>query len=364
MMFGTSKVFDFTKRIKRVSIANSDIADLQVISPHQLMLIGHKPGFTTLAVWDDQGVYDERQIRVEQTGHQQVLLSCTVAELNRTQIENQGINLSGAIPHTGVSLVGLPGSVATPYTASSQLSAQGSNGSTSGGILPFGGQLIPLLLSTNLTYGLTYDAGNFISTGFFQFLEEHQLGRILASPQLLANSGEEAKFLVGGEIPIVIAQALNTSVVFKQFGTSVVFIPTVAGRHDIELVVKPEVSEPDFAQGVQLFGFTVPAFITRRADTVVRLKDNQTLIIAGLLQHNRTQTINKVPYLGDLPFMGGFFRKTAFQDVKTELVISVKPQIVEAMPTGAEVAYPDRKMQSSEIKTERLSEPDPSRPRF
>ncbi len=121
MMYGTSKVFDFSQRLRRVSIADTTIADLQVISPHQLMLIGHKPGFTTLAVWDNQGNYEERQVRIEQTGHQQVLLNCTVAELNRSRIENQGINLSGAIPGSGVSLVGLPGAVATTYTASSQL---------------------------------------------------------------------------------------------------------------------------------------------------------------------------------------------------------------------------------------------------
>ena len=98
MMYGTSRVFDFPQRLRRVSIADTSIADLQVINPHQLMLIGHKPGFTTLAVWDNQGNYEERQVRIEQTGHQQVLLNCTVAELNRSRIENQGINLTGAIP--------------------------------------------------------------------------------------------------------------------------------------------------------------------------------------------------------------------------------------------------------------------------
>ena len=364
MMYGTSKVYDFPQRLRRVSIADTGIADLQVISPHQLMLIGHKPGFTTLAVWDNQGNYEERQVRIEQTGHQQVLLNCTVAELNRSKIENQGINLTAAIPHSGVSLVGLPGAVASQYTASSQLAASGSSGSTSGGILPFGGQLIPLLLSTNLTYGLAYDAGNLIGTAFFQYLEQHQLGRILAEPHLLANSGQEAKFLEGGEIPIVLAQALNTSVVFKQYGTSVIFIPTVVGKRDIELVVKPEVSQPDFAAGVQMFGFTIPAFVTRRAETVVRMKDNQTLIIAGLLLHQKTQTVDKVPYLGDIPWVGAFFSVKGYQDTKTELVMSVTPQIVGALPSGAQVEYPDKTLTEEDIKTQRLDTPDLTRPRF
>jgi len=364
MMYGTSKVFDFPQRLRRVSIADTTIADLQVISPHQLMIIGHKPGFTTLAVWDNQGNYEERQVRIEQTGHQQVLLNCTVAELNRSRIENQGINLTGAFPGSGLSLVGLPGAVATTYSASSQLSSTGSSGSTSGGIMPLGGQLIPLLLSANLTYGLAYDSGNFNGTGFFQYLEQHQMARILAEPHLLANSGQEAKFLEGGEIPIVLAQALNTTIVFKQYGTSVIFIPTVVGRRDIELVVKPEVSQPDFAEGVQMFGFTVPAFVTRRAETVVRMKENQTLIIAGLLLHEKTQTVNKVPYLGDIPWMGAFFSVKGYQDTKTELVMSVTPQIVGALPPGAQVQYPAKDLTEQDIKTQRLSTPDVSRPRF
>ena len=127
----------------------------------------------------------------------------------------------------------------------------------------------------------------------------------------MANSGEKAEFLSGGEIPIVIAQALNTSVVFKQFGTSVIFVPTVIGRDTIELEVKPEVSEPDYAHGVSMFGFTIPAFVTRRAQTVVRLHDNQTLIIAGLILHTKTSEVNKTPYLGDLPYVGALFKNTS-----------------------------------------------------
>ena len=136
------------------------------------------------------------------------------------------------------------------------------------------------------------------------------MAKILAQPRLLANTGEKAKFLSGGEIPIVIAQALNTSIVFKEFGTKVTFVPTVVGVNDVELLVQPEVSEPDYAHGVQLFGFQVPAFVTRRAETQVRLRDNQTLIVAGLILHEKKEIIQKVPYLGDVPYLGGLFRNT------------------------------------------------------
>jgi pilus assembly protein CpaC len=366
LMAGTSEVIDFQRRVTRISVADSKIADVQVIDPFELNLIAHQPGFTTLAVWDNNGQYEERTVRIDASGRQQVMINTVVAELDRTALENQGVNLSVALTKMGVSLVGLPGAVATPYTATSNLMSSGSQGSTSGGILPFGGQLIPLLLSSNLTYGLAAQNSNIAWQGFFQFLETHSLGKVLAEPHLLANSGEEAKFLSGGEIPIVIAQALNSSIVFKTFGTSVEFVPTVVGRDDVELLVKPEVSEPDYAHGVQLFGFNVPAFVTRRAETMVRLKDHQTLILAGLILHQRTSQIQKVPYLGDVPFVSGLFRTTYWQDQETDLVMSVTPEIVQPLPSGGQVFLPTHRsdLTPDEIKTRRIEPPDASRPRF
>ncbi len=359
--FGSSRLFRFERRIRRVSIADTTVADLQVIDPHQMMLIGRKPGFTTLAVWDSQGHYEDCQVRVAQSGREQVMLNVTVAEIDRTRIENQGVDLSAALTHYGVSLIGLPGQVATPYSSTTSL---GSSGSTAG-ILPLGGNVIPLLLSSNLTYALAAQNSNVQTQTFFRFLENNSLARILAEPQLVANSGEEAKFLSGGEIPIVIAQALNTSVVFHQFGTSVIFVPTVIGLDEIELVVKPEVSKPDFSEGVSLFGFTVPAFITQRAETVVKMKENQTLIIAGLILRDREAQVQKVPYLGDFPLVGGLFRNTTYSDQKTELVMSVTPKLVSPVPANAEVEYPERgAMTPEELRTAPLSQPDASRPRF
>ncbi len=353
LMTGTSEVIDFQRPMTRISVADSKIADVQVINPFQLNLVAHQPGSTTLAVWDDQGRYEERMVRIDGSGRQQVMLNTIIAELDRTTLENQGINLSVAFSKMGLSLVGLPGTVATPYTPNVNLQSSGSAGSSSGGILPFGGQIIPLLLSSTLTYGLAAQNADMLWQAFFQFLEQHSLGKILAEPHLLANSGEKAKFLSGGEIPIVIAQALNSSIVFKTFGTSVEF-------------VKPEVSEPDYAHGVNLFGFTVPAFVTRRAETLVRLKDRQTLIIAGLILHEKTSEVQKVPYLGDIPILRGFFRTTYWSDKETDLVMSVTPEIVRPLPQGGQVFLPSNRgnMSYDEIKTKPIDPPDASRPRF
>ena len=363
---GSSRIIDFVTKLRRVSIADTTIADIQVINPFQVNLIGHKPGFTTLAIWDQSGNYQERPVRIDPNGKQQVLLNTMVAELDRSNIENQGTNLSGALAHAGVSLVGLPGAVATPYSPSESVTSPSGVVSSVQQSLAPAGSLTGLILSQGLTYGLAVGNNDYQVQGFFQYLENHQLAKILAQPHLLANSGEEAKFLSGGEIPIVIAQALNTSIVFKQFGTSVEFVPTVVGRNDIELLVKPEVSEPDYAHGVNLFGFTVPAFVTRRAETLVQLKDNQTLIIAGLILHEKKTQVQKVPYLGDLPYAGGLFRNTSYSNTETDLIMSVTPQIVQPLPDGAAVYNPTSvpELTTQQIETRRLAQPDASRPRF
>jgi pilus assembly protein CpaC len=363
---GSSRIIDFATKLRRVSIADTTVADIQVINPFQINLIGHKPGFTTLALWDQDGQYQERPVRIDPNGKQQVLLNTMVAELDRSAIENQGTNIGAALPRLGLSFVSLPGAVATPF--SPQVTITGSNGqvTSAGQTMAPGGALTGLLLSQAMTYGVAASNSNYQLQGYFQYLETHNLAKILAQPHLLANSGEEAKFLSGGEIPIVIAQALNSSIVFKQFGTSVEFVPTVVGKNDIQLLVKPEVSEPDFAHGVQLFGFNVPAFVTRRAETLVQLKDNQTLIIAGLILHEKKTFINKVPYMGDIPYVGGLFRTTSYNNSETDLVMSVTPQIVQPLPDGAAVYNPTSvpDMTTQQVETRRLAQPDITRPRF
>jgi Flp pilus assembly secretin CpaC len=348
---GSSSIYDFPRRIRRISIADTGVADLQVINPFQINLVGHKEGFTTLAVWDIHGQYEERQIRVDPFGRQQVMLNVIVSELNRSRMEAQGIDWSLQFSNYNFSILGLPGGLSsinqgTPLTPP--------------------GAILPLLLSTNVNYAVVGGGQGVNAQAFFNFLEQHSLAKVLAEPHILANSGEKAEFLSGGEIPIVLAQALNTSIVFKQYGTSVVFVPTVIGRDDIALEVKPEVSQPDFSLGVSLFGFTVPAFITRRAQTFVRLKNNQTLIIAGLLLRTRTSQINKTPYLGDLPYLGYLFKRTTYQDQQSDLVMSVTPQIVSPMPSfGGPLLPTDHpQLTHSDVRTKRLSAEDASRPRF
>jgi pilus assembly protein CpaC len=248
LMSGASRLLDFPVPLRRVSVADSSIADVQVISPNQLMLVGHQPGFTTLITWDRYGSYREQSIRIDQGGPGEVQLNVVVAESNRSKLEQQGIDITMVFANAGLSVVGLPGGVAMPYTPTVNLAATGGAGTIMAlppsGVLPNAGSLIPLLLSPSVTYGIATQNGQVTTNSFIQLLEQHALAKILAEPRLIAESGQQAQFLSGGEIPIVISQALNTSIVFKQYGTSVKFVPTVIAAIKAKLNFESDLSYP------------------------------------------------------------------------------------------------------------------------
>jgi len=161
---------------------------------------------------------------------------------------------------------------------------------------------------------------------------------LLAEPNLTAESGTTATFLAGGEIPVPIAQGLgSTSVDYKQYGVSISFTPTVLATGHINLKVHPEVSTLDPANSVQFAvsgtaTSTIPALTTRRAETTVDLASGQSFAVAGLIQNDNNNSIQKLPGVGDLPVIGALFRSEQFTRNQTELVIIVTPYVVR--PTG------------------------------
>src|SRR5206468_533415 len=167
-------------------------------------------------------------------------------------------------------------------------------------------------------------------TAFVQALQTEGLATILAQPKLLAMSGQNAVFQVGGEIPIRIATGFSADIEFKPFGTLINFIPQVSDEGDIMLTVTPEVSQPDFNSPVE----GIPSFRTRRASTSTRLRNGETLVIGGLLQTNRTESVSGVPYLQNLPLVGYIFRNTHYESQVTELMVIITPHLVQALPPG------------------------------
>lgn len=166
-------------------------------------------------------------------------------------------------------------------------------------------------------------------------LSQRGLFQSLAEPNLVAESGKEASFLAGGEIPIPIAQGSSTglaiTVQYKEFGIRLSFTPVVTGDR-IHLKLRPEVSSLDFPNGIVIQGFRIPALTTRRTETELELANGQTFAIAGLLNNNMSSTLRKIPGIGDVPVLGLLFQSKAAQKDQTELVVMITPEI---LPTGS-----------------------------
>ena len=188
---------------------------------------------------------------------------------------------------------------------------------------------------------------------FFVLSERYDLGLLvralqtrglfesLAEPNLVAESGKEASFLAGGEFPIPVAQGIGSnigiSVTFKEFGVRLTFLPTVNGDR-VHLKVRPEVSLLDFSNAVVMSGFRIPALTVRRTETELELRDGQTFAIAGLMNNSMTQTLSKVPGIGDIPILGYLFKSKAARKEQTELVVIITPQI---LPQGSSGVTPN-----------------------
>jgi pilus assembly protein CpaC len=163
---------------------------------------------------------------------------------------------------------------------------------------------------------------------------------VLAEPNLTSLSGETATFLAGGEFPVPISQSLGqVTIEYKQYGVGLAFTPFVLDNGRISMRVRPEVSELSTEGSIRLNGFDVPALTTRRAETTVELGSGQSFMIAGLLRNTSTNSIDKTPFLGNLPVIGALFRSNRFRRAETELVIIVTPYLVQPM-NPSRVALP------------------------
>ena len=348
VLAGKSLIVDLESSAKRVSVANPEVAEVLIISPRQVMINGLGNGETSVIVWDRNGNYTMHTLVVGDQLQDQVMLEITVAEINRTAMEEHGVDVRsfggqfGGISQYG-SVAPLSGGASEP---------------------PKEGQpLFPVALDGGISWAVV-DLKNNIGL-FFKQLQQENLARVLAEPKLLARSGKEAKFLSGGEIPIVITQNDDTTIEFKEFGTKIEFVPEVREDGTIDLKVTSEVSEPDFAAGVELFGFKVPAFITRRVDTDVTLNNGQSLVIAGLIKETKQELESKMPFVGDIPLLGYFFRSTSYSKDLLELVIVVRPMLVAPIEAGVRVPLPTDRgpLSRDEVRTkaerEKVSRPRP-----
>jgi pilus assembly protein CpaC len=264
-------------------------------------------------------------------GVQQVMCEVRLAEINRTVLDRMGINFTIA-NRTGP---GFGVSVLNNLTSITNLGLNVTGTLQPGDAIAnsLGNFLRPNVGGIAAAAG--WQTGSVLWAMFFDALKQNGLGRILAEPNLVTTSGQEASFLAGGEYPIPVPQQFQTiTIEYKKFGVGLNFTPTVLDDNMIAMKVSPEVSELDFSQTVVVASYVVPALRVRRLSTHVELKDGQTFAIAGLLYDNSRNIINKLPLLGSIPILGTLFRSSQYQKAQTELVVLVTPHIVKPLAQG------------------------------
>jgi len=255
----------------------------------------------------------------------QVMLKVRFAQVDRSKLTDFGINLFS----TGAA--NALGSVSTQQFAPPELVTAGGGGKgVSASTIGLSDLLNVFLFRPDVDLGVTIRA-----------LQQRNVLQILAEPNLLAASGEPAKFLAGGELPYpVLSGALGqqtVSVQFKPFGVKLEFTGTIESDETVRLKVFPEVSSLDYTNAITVSGFVLPAIATRHAETVVQLRDGQSFGIAGLLDQRTTAQFARVPGIGDIPVLGQLFRSRAVNTLNSELLVIVTPTIVDpvAEPTAA-----------------------------
>jgi len=330
ILVGRSAVLSVPDSIGTVSIADDEIADVVVATSRQLLLNAKKIGTTSLVVWSKGNRYQTFEVVVHSgTGFNQVVLNVKIAEVSRSRLKQLGfdffVNMLNSRRIEGSGTIGF-----------------------------FGGQVntprIPILqdpLGEQVGIAIDYASlsGDRHVQGIVKALESDGTIKTLASPNLVAVNGEKAKFLSGGEIPIPVVQSgsgdNSISVVFKEYGVKLDFEPTVIDSGIINLRVVPEVSTPDYTRAVVLSGFLIPAFQTRRVDTVVELRDGQSLVIGGLTNTDVRKTRRKIPLLGDIPVLGVFFQNSRDTIEENELVVLVSPRIIRPLEASETPALPN-----------------------
>jgi len=393
---GKSVLLDCAHTVQRVAVGMGDIAAVTAISPTEIMINGKMPGETSLIIWEVGGARQffnvtvrasltasndhleavRREIRTELPGQvlkissengaiflrgtvkdlsssdravkiaasagkvvnllnvevpqadPQILLKVRFASVDRSKSKQLGINLES------LGLGNTTGSIST-----GQFSAPTVSSSSSGSSVTV----------TNPLNLLVENPGNLPIAFNVQALETKGVVEVLAEPNLMAANGKQASFLAGGEYPFPVAQGsagtTTITIMFKEYGVRLNFIPTITPRGTIRLQVAPEVSSLDFTNAVEISGFEVPAISTRKVNTEVELSSGQSFVIGGLLDNRETETFEKIPFLGSIPVLGRFFQSMSKNKTNTELIVIVTPEIVAPIAAGAALPtlrYPEK----------------------
>jgi pilus assembly protein CpaC len=362
--------------LQRFAIGDPNVAEAVTVSPTEVLINGKAVGVTSLFLWDHSGTVQMYSIEVtaDAAGLQRYLQAVLPGEQIDAVATGNIVTLSGQVRDASVAQRAVEiakGSGATivdnltipdatqvllqvrfaeinrsatkewraglrvinPQRASDAGDWLGGTGSARGPVNPANpiASRIGDLADGVVEFGL-FSNGSALEA-LIRALQSRGNFRSLAEPNIVALPGREASFLAGGEFPYPSIQGGGgnnaVAIVFKEFGIKLKFTPVIARNGSIRLKVAPEVSSLDFANALQFQGFTIPALLTRRAETEVEMRDGQHLSIAGLLDNSLIENTSKIPILGDLPILGQFFRSKDARQRRTELLVIVTPRLVQ-----------------------------------
>ena len=363
-----------------LSIANPGIADISTLSDKSIYVLGKAPGRTTLTLLGGDGsliANVEVQVAPDVAEFKERLRQILPGETIEVRTANDGIVLSGTVSSTAkldraldlaeryapervsnlmsvggtqqvmlkVRFAEMQRSVAKDLSSSLAIAggnSVGVNAETGTWLNGDNGLNNSTITARNGVQGamaLGFTAGSLQFGVLLEALESKGVVRTLAEPNLTALSGQEAKFLAGGEYPIPVADNDGITIEYKPFGVELNFTPVVVDGDIINLTINAAVSSIDSNISIQTEGINVNAFQRRETSTTVEMRDGESFAIAGLLQDDFQDMSSQVPWLGDIPVLGALFRSADFQREQSELVIIVTPHLVT--PTrGRALALP------------------------
>ncbi len=386
-----SYVLNTLLKVNRVQIGNPEVATVKVLNAHELMLSGKDVGETDVRIWDKD---KQEKLFVVRVGVK-AMTTKQVAEIVKQvspdgsisfTLTPQRLLLTGTVPNASRGerlekiLTNLDYNVVNMITVSGQQQVQlfvrvaevvKGNPMRAGvsfrdkrdryGVTPPGNlgnstsflvnadeimlDVRDIIFPHNDAFQIGVNPSGTDFYGVLSLMEGHHIARLLAQPTLVVESGKSASFLAGGEIPIPVAQDNNTiSIEWKEFGVILDFSPVILEDNIIAIKLNQEVSALDWSNGIALGSLLLPAFTTRNTETSVKVRDGESFVISGLLNEEIRSTVDKVPFLGDIPILGALFRSSAFDKNETELAVVVSAKIVSPIAAGNKITMPGEKM--------------------
>jgi pilus assembly protein CpaC len=302
--------------ITRVSIATPEVADVVVISERELVINSLKSGETDAIVWLSDGSRTHYRISVHSpSDRMQIAIAVKIAEVRRDALRQLG--LSGYFRDKDTRV------------GSGIFRSDDAFDKETGAIrIPSAANFLTVLS----------DLGTDKVLAFLEAEEQKGNARLLAEPNLLAGNKDTASFLAGGELPIPVFQPAGqggaggqVTIQYREFGVRLGFRGEIVSDSLIKLQLVPEVSSLDYANAVTLQGFRIPALRTRRVNTTLDVRKDQSIVVSGLFTGEEESVKTGIPVLKDIPILGALFSSSRFQRNETELLVIVTPMIVSPM---------------------------------